>query len=136
MLPNDAIVKDISRELFDSSGSHTAFTHISCSSVSPATSRALGTQFKEAGKSFIASPVFARPDGITRKEAIFMISGDDKGKELAQKLLLSSTTCGAGRIVDYGEDPGSANVVKLCGNFLIAVSCLFLCPVYVLYLIL
>lgn len=26
------------------------------------------------------------------------------------------------QIVDYGEDTGSANVVKLCGNFLIASS--------------
>lgn len=26
------------------------------------------------------------------------------------------------QIVDYGDDTGSANVVKLCGNFLIASS--------------
>lgn len=38
-------------------------------------------------------------------------------KKLAIDLLQS-----CGKTVDYGPDAGAANVVKLCGNFLIAVK--------------
>ena len=39
------------------------------------------------------------------------------GREVAQRLLSTK-----GTVVDMGDDVGAANVVKLCGNFLIAVS--------------
>jgi len=48
-----------------------------------------------------------------------MLGGEETGRKLAGDLLSS-----LGNIVDMGNDVGAANVVKLCGNFLIAVcSC-------------
>ncbi len=46
-----------------------------------------------------------------------MLGGEETGRALAGSLLSSG-----GNIVDMGNDVGAANVVKLCGNFLIAVS--------------
>ena len=46
-----------------------------------------------------------------------MVSGNQKGRLIATELLSSG-----GSIIDYGDDIGAANVVKLCGNFLIASS--------------
>ena len=45
-----------------------------------------------------------------------MLSGDDEGVERTEPLL--ATTCH--RTERFGTDAGAANVVKLCGNFLIA----------------
>jgi 3-hydroxyisobutyrate dehydrogenase-like beta-hydroxyacid dehydrogenase len=45
-----------------------------------------------------------------------MIAGETNGKILATDLLSSM-----GNVVDFGDDVGASNVVKLCGNFLIAV---------------
>lgn len=113
MLPNDLAVKAVSSVLL--AEGKEGMTHISCSTVSPVTSRALAEEFAVENKSFVASPVFARPDGIAKKQAVWMISGDDDGRALASSYLSNS-----GRVVDYGVDTGAANIVKLCGNFLIA----------------
>ena len=47
-----------------------------------------------------------------------MISGDEHGRSVAKEVLTAVSTS----VIDYGEDIGAANVVKLCGNFLIAAS--------------
>ena len=60
--------------------------------------------------------MFARPDGLARKQATFNVSGSSKGVAVAKELL----TCTSTAIYEFGTDPGAANVVKLCGNFLIA----------------
>ena len=91
--------------------------HISCSTVSPTIARKLQTLHHAEKMEFISSPVFARPDGISRREATFMLSGNAHGKEIAKKYLEL-----LGRTEDISEEIGAANVVKLCGNFLIAVS--------------
>lgn len=121
MLPNDGIVMKTSVDLLEHCNPATEFTHISCSTVSPTTSRALAAMYAAhpsgTRKSFVTSPVFARPDGIARKEAIWIVAGDDAGKSIAKQLLSSG-----GKIEDFGPDPGASNIVKLCGNFLIASS--------------
>jgi len=116
ILPNDDILNSVANALLEKSR-FPNFTHISCSTVSPSTSRALAVKHEGLKKKFISAPVFARPDGIARKQAVWMISGNSAGRELAASLL-----SGGGSVVDYGDDAGAANVVKLCGNFLIASS--------------
>ena len=46
-----------------------------------------------------------------------MLGGAESSRHTAAALLSS-----LGNIVDMGDDVGAANVVKLCGNFLIAVG--------------
>lgn len=121
MLPNDKAVTAVSDSLISGrdTSKNSSFVHVSCSTISPVTSRGLAKQYNTLGPdvSFIASPVFARPDGISKRQATWMIAGDEKGRKIASELLHSSGNC-----VDYGNDTGASNVVKLCGNFLIASS--------------
>lgn len=138
MLPNDQIVEDISLRLLNSVAnsnsvinSSNPFIHISCSTISPMTARKLellydskvvsassvGTCSSNNSIMYISAPVFAGPDGIQRKEAIWLISGHQSACEIATQLLQTS-----GKVEQCGDDVGAGNVMKLCGNFLIAVS--------------
>ena len=88
MLPNDAAVNEVSNIILDNSSS--GAIHISCSTVSPTTSRKLANIYKLQSKQFIASPVFARPDGLARRQAVWMIAGEESGRKIASSLLESS----------------------------------------------
>lgn len=88
MLPNDAAVNNVSDIILKKS--KPGSVHISCSTVSPTTSRKLADAFRLQGKEFIASPVFARPDGLARRQAVWMIAGAERGRKLAAQLLESS----------------------------------------------
>ncbi len=120
MLPNDKAVEETSAALVEANkaaGSGNKFIHISCSTISPATSRKLVSLHAEHGHTLITAPVFARPDGIAKRQATWMVGGPEAGRKVAAELLTTG-----GNIVDMGDDVGASNVVKLCGNFLIAVS--------------
>lgn len=59
--------------------------HISCSTVSPSTSRELAALHEsEKGASFVGAPIFARPDGLASKSAYFVAGGDSKAIERAR----------------------------------------------------
>jgi len=89
--------------------------HISCSTVSPETSKKLEKIYSEKKAFFICAPIFARPDGMKNKQAIIPISGKykiyKKIKPIIESFSKSHTF--------VGEEIGNANVIKLCGNFLI-----------------
>ena len=117
ILPNDSVVSDVSNQLLSHKPANRSFIHVSCSTISPVSSRKMETTHKDKGSVFVASPVFARPDGLANRQATWMVSGNKEAKEVATPILNS-----LGNVVDFGEDVGAANVVKLCGNFLIASS--------------
>ena len=59
--------------------------HISCSTVSPSTSRELASlHSSKANAAFLGAPVFARPDGLASKQAYFVVGGDAKAIERAR----------------------------------------------------
>jgi len=60
ILPNDVIVDDVATTLLTKSKQENML-HISCSTISPTTSRDLAAKYNKKSKHFIASPVFARP---------------------------------------------------------------------------
>ena len=88
MLPNDKALKAVSAAIMQKPG--VCKTHIGCSTVSPTTSRDLAEEYKKAGKQFIAAPVFARPDGLAKRQAVWMVAGESEGRKLAASLLESS----------------------------------------------
>jgi 3-hydroxyisobutyrate dehydrogenase-like beta-hydroxyacid dehydrogenase len=90
--------------------------HLSMSTVSPATARKLSELHEKHGSSYIAAPVFGRPQAAAAQQLWICVSGPPAAKERVQPLL---NALGQG-ISDFGEEPGAANVVKLSGNFLIA----------------
>ncbi len=123
MLPNDNVVEAVSRHILESSSNQSEYNkkiHVSCSTISPEIAKKLTRWHEDRYYHFVSAPVFARPDGIARREAIFMLSGNKDAKATVNKYLQL-----LGRVEDFGEETGAANVVKLCGNFLIAVR--FVC---------
>jgi len=90
--------------------------HVSMSTIAPATSERLSAHHAKLGNTYIAAPVFGRPDNAAMRQLVVCTSGAAAGKEQLRPLLEAM-----GRAVfDFGEAPGAANVAKLCGNFLIA----------------
>lgn len=118
-LPDDRVLAAVSQELLPAMVSRgDRSVHVSCSTVSPRTSRELAKAYEAEGLGFVAAPVFARPDGMRRREATIPVSGPSWAKEQAVKVLERT----ASGVHDFGEDAGASNVVKLGGNFLIAAA--------------
>ena len=102
--------------------------HISMSTVSPEMAQLLAKHHGDAGTSYLAAPVFGRPEAAAAKKLWICMSGDQKSKEIAKPILES---LGQG-IFDFGEDAGGANVVKIAGNFMIMASLEMMAEAYTL----
>lgn len=92
--------------------------HISMSTISPDASRELSKFHQEAGSTYLTSPVFGRPEAAEAKKLWICVSGDQASKEAAKPIL----ECMGQGVIDFGEDTGGANVVKVIGNFMIFAS--------------
>jgi 3-hydroxyisobutyrate dehydrogenase-like beta-hydroxyacid dehydrogenase len=88
--------------------------HLSMSTVSPETSRKLAQLHAQHASTYLAAPVFGRPEAAAAQKLWICLSGPGSAKERVQPVLKA---LGQG-VFDFGEDPGAANIVKLCGNFL------------------
>ncbi len=92
--------------------------HISMSTISPATAGKMAAIHQAAGAAYVASPVFGGPEQTAAAQIWICVSGEESAKQRARPILEK-----LGRDVeDMGTDPAAANVVKLCGNFLIAAA--------------
>jgi 3-hydroxyisobutyrate dehydrogenase-like beta-hydroxyacid dehydrogenase len=92
--------------------------HVSLSTISPVTARRLTEHHAKYRVSYIASPVFGRPDAAQAARLWICVSGPAAAKNRVQPFLAA---IGQG-LFDFGDDARAANVVKLCGNFLFAAS--------------
>lgn len=92
--------------------------HISMSTIAPDTADELASLHRQAGSHYLASPVFGRPDAAAAKMLWTCVSGDADVKDAAKPIL----ECTSREVIDFGEKVGSANVVKLTGNFMIQAS--------------
>ena len=89
--------------------------HVSMSTVSPAIARLMTELHAQHGASYIAAPVFGRPAAALSQTLWMCCAGASSARERIQPVLQAM---GQG-VFDFGEEPMAANVVKLCGNFLI-----------------
>jgi len=85
--------------------------HISMSTIAPTTS----TRLAQLGSGYLAAPVFGRPDKAASAELIVLSAGAARALERAKPLL---EVIGSA-LYELGDDPASANAVKLVGNFLL-----------------
>ena len=92
--------------------------HISMSTIAPATARRLAERHAKYNVAYVAAPVFGRPEAAAARQLSICVSGPADAKERVAPVLavVSRAT------FDFGEDPGAANVAKLCGNFLLAAA--------------
>ncbi|MBV9689589.1 MAG: NAD(P)-dependent oxidoreductase [Ktedonobacteraceae bacterium] len=115
MVANDQALEEIVRspgflEQLGSGG-----IHLSMSTVSPTTARRLAELHAEHGSTYVAAPVFGRPEAAASQDLWICVAGPREARERVQPVLKA---LGRGTF-EFGEDPGAANIVKLCGNFLI-----------------
>jgi 3-hydroxyisobutyrate dehydrogenase-like beta-hydroxyacid dehydrogenase len=109
MLADDHAVEQATAGLADALGANGL--HVSLSTIAPATSTLLATQ----GCGYVAAPVFGRPDRAESAQLIVLSAGAAGDRERARPLL---EVIGSA-VFDLGEDPASANAIKLAGNFLL-----------------
>lgn len=92
--------------------------HVSMSTIHPETARRMAREHERAGAAYVGAPVFGRPDAAAAGNLWIAVSGPEPARRRVAPLLAA-----AGRgTFDFGDDPGAANIAKLCGNFLIASS--------------
>ena len=90
--------------------------HASFSTISTALSRKLTAAHAARGQSFVASPVFGRPDAAEAARLVVVAAGPAEAVERVRPLFESI----ARKVFILGSEPYAANAVKLAGNFLIA----------------
>jgi 3-hydroxyisobutyrate dehydrogenase-like beta-hydroxyacid dehydrogenase len=90
--------------------------HASMSTIGHALSRRLHTEHQTRGQSYIAAPVFGRPDAAQAAKLWIVTAGAAQAIERCRALF---DAMGQG-IEIVGDDPPRANVVKLAGNFILA----------------
>ncbi len=90
--------------------------HVSMSTVSPDTCRKLADMHARHGSIYVEAPIFGRPEAAVARQLWIPIAGPQAAKERVRPLL---EAMGAKGVFDFGEEAGSAVLVKLIGNFLI-----------------
>lgn len=119
MLSDDNVVKDITigpngiLQMLPKGG-----IHISMSTLSPDISMELADAHTAAGNIYLASPVFGRPEAAAAKKLWVCTSGNKEAKDTVKPIL----ECLGQGVIDFGEDTGNANVVKIIGNFMLFAS--------------
>ena len=90
--------------------------HVSLSTISVALSDRLSAEHAKAGQQFVAAPVFGRPEAAESAKLSVVAAGPSASVQRCKPLFESMGP----KLLVVGERPSMANVVKLCGNFLIA----------------
>lgn len=91
-------------------------THVSSSTISVALSERLAAAHAEAGQRYVAAPVFGRPEAASAAKLFVIAAG---APEVLQPLSPLFDAIGQRTFV-VSEQPHTANLVKLSGNFLLA----------------
>lgn len=90
--------------------------HVSLSTISVAMAGEMHRRHAERGLAFLAAPVFGRPEAAVSHQLVIVAAGDAAAIETCGPLFAA-----IGRqTFPMGDDPVTAAVVKISGNFLIA----------------
>jgi 3-hydroxyisobutyrate dehydrogenase-like beta-hydroxyacid dehydrogenase len=91
-------------------------THVSSSTISVALSERLAAAHAEAGQRYAAAPVFGRPEAASAAKLFVIAAG---APQVLQPLSSLFDAIGQRTFV-VSDEPHTANLVKLSGNFLLA----------------
>lgn len=91
-------------------------THVSSSTISVALSERLAAAHAEAGQRYAAAPVFGRPEAASAAKLFVIAAG---APQVLEPLVPLFDAIGQRTFV-VAEQPHTANLVKLSGNFLLA----------------
>ncbi len=116
MLANDEAVEAVTLGKDGlSQGLAKTAVHISMSSISPDLSKRLAQAHANAGQSYLAAPVFGRPDAAA-KGNLWIVAGGDKNQIERCRAILEVMSRGLSIV---GTEAWMANLVKITGNFTI-----------------
>lgn len=90
--------------------------HLSMTTILPATARKLAEIHAQHGSTYVAAPIFGRPEAAVAKQLWIPFAGPQDAKDRVRPLL---EAMGGQGIFDFGDDVGASTLVKLVGNFLI-----------------
>jgi 3-hydroxyisobutyrate dehydrogenase-like beta-hydroxyacid dehydrogenase len=118
MVADDAVLASVTvGDVGILAGMRPGALHISMSTIGVATAQDLAARHRAAGLGFVSAPVFGRPDSAAKRKLFIMAAGPDDQLAVARPLLEE-----LGQSVGLvGADPSQANLVKLIGNFMLAV---------------
>ena len=91
-------------------------THVSMSTISVALSERLAAGHAAAEQSFVAAPVFGRPDAAAAAKLFIVAAGESDAFNACLPLFEAMGQ----KTFFFGKKSQAANIVKLSGNFLIA----------------
>jgi 3-hydroxyisobutyrate dehydrogenase-like beta-hydroxyacid dehydrogenase len=89
--------------------------HVSLSTIGVAAADAVAARHTALGQCFVSAPVFGRPEAAAAAKLFIVAAGRAADLDRLQDLF---AVIGQ-RVFVIGEKPSSANLVKLCGNFMI-----------------
>jgi 3-hydroxyisobutyrate dehydrogenase-like beta-hydroxyacid dehydrogenase len=89
--------------------------HISMSTIAVATAERLTGAHRARGLRFMCAPVFGRPEAAAAGKLFIVAAGESADIKAAEPLFAAMGR----RVFTLGSTPSSANLVKLCGNFMI-----------------
>ena len=119
MLADDAALESI---VFGENGILNALPagglHVSTSTISVALSKHLASAHAAAHQSYVAAPVFGRPEAAAAKKLSVVAAGADADIARAQPIFDAIGQ----RTFVAGAEPQTANTIKVLGNFLIATT--------------
>lgn len=92
--------------------------HISMSTVSPEISRRLAEAHEARGQDYVAAPILGNPE-LAHARKLFVLAGGRR--EVLERVSPILERLGQ-RLFIIGEDPASANLMKLAGNVLTATT--------------
>jgi 3-hydroxyisobutyrate dehydrogenase-like beta-hydroxyacid dehydrogenase len=96
-------------------GLHAGALHISMSTIGVVTADNLGSLHAKQQQHFLAAPVFGRPEAAAAAKLFVVAAGDAADLKTAKPLFEAMSQ----RVFYVGAKPSAANLVKLCGNFMI-----------------
>jgi 3-hydroxyisobutyrate dehydrogenase-like beta-hydroxyacid dehydrogenase len=89
--------------------------HVSMSTISVDMAERLTAAHAEAGSRFVSAPVFGRPAAAMAGSLSILAAGSTAAVEACAPIFSAIGQ----RVFCLGETPSAANLVKLCGNFMI-----------------
>ncbi|MFL6548277.1 MAG: NAD(P)-dependent oxidoreductase [Povalibacter sp.] len=90
--------------------------HVSMSTISVSLAERLTEAHQRAGQHFVSAPVFGRPEAAAAAKLAIVVAGKP---EVVERLQPAFAAMGQVTL-PVSENPRDANLVKICGNFMIA----------------
>ena len=116
MLADDAAVRAVVLESGALDSAPKGLVHVNMATISAQLAAELVEAHRARGLSYVAAPVFGRPDAAAAAKLQIIVAGDPAVVAKIQPLLEAMGQ----KVWPVGDEPERANVVKIAGNFMIA----------------